>query len=572
MTILLNTTGNPITREERNKINENWSRIIGGLTEIQYQINVLAGGKEVNEILEAIRIATENAIKATEDAEDVTARANDAIAQSEIATDNAKTAALDALKAKQEAEEATNKALNKITEMNNLILTTQGLNNTSQLKIDEMNTLIATSTQLNSDLQTLKTQIQTEIALSKAATANANAAADAIKGWGTAEEWVSTKTYAKNNVVTRNGSTFQSKVNNNTNKPPTVTDANWILLAQRGVDGTGAVSTVNGVSPDANGNVQIDTGLLDTYTKAETDGLIALAENKFTSQGYATNDLDTVIEEEFRDASISGLKHVTSNGQDFLPEQTEYIGEVVVDVDGAVTTKLYRATDITTGVVNTRVIRSDSNGIISDSTWSKGGGTGSGGKFVTVPLKLKTTAKNQKNWTIPNDQLDMSTDSVMVYFNTVYLRPESYTITGSVGTGYKLSFDSPESEIADNNIDIVIFKNVPDIMGLISGTALVDGSVGMSKLSNEVKDAINEASQAKDAWQKGKFNDANVINLGSRSVSKTLYIDGIGGGWHGTTNVENLNIVIEFGSQFSGIIKATYTTFWVIKSPMVELL
>lgn len=562
MTIILNNTGNPITREERQKINENWNRIIAGLTQLQFQINVLAGGEEVDEILARIAKATADAIKATEDAEDVTARANDAIAQSEIATDNANAATMDALKAKQDADKATVDAINKITEMNTLILTTQGLNNTSQLKIDEMNTLIATSTQLNTELKTLQSQLNSEIANSKAATANANAAYEKIKGWDTAVEWKSSSTYSKNNVVTHNGSTFQSKVNNNTNNPPTATDANWILLAQRGVDGKGAVASVNGVFPDSNGNVVIDTGLLDAYTKSETDGLIASAESKFTSQGYATNDLDTATETEYKDSTISGLKHVTPNGDSFLPEQAEYLGEVVVDIDGAVTTKLYRATDLATGVVNTRVIRTDSSGVISDSTWSKGGGTGSGGKFVTVPLKLKTTAKNQKNWTIPNDQLDMSTDSVLVFFNTVYLRPEEYTITGSVGTGYKLSFDSPESEIADNNIDIVIYKNVPDVMGLISGTALVDGSVGMSKLSNEVKDAINEASQAKDAWQKGKFNDANVINLGDRSVSKSLYIDGIGGGWHGTTSVETLNITIPFDAQFSGIVKATYTTFW----------
>lgn len=562
MTILLNNTGNPITREERNKINENWDRIIGGLTELQFQINVLAGGKEVNEILEAIRIATENAIEATQNAEDVTALANEAIRNSEIATDNAKTAALDALKAKQEAENATEDALTKIATMSDLITTTEGINATSQLKIDEMNTLIATTINLQRDLETLKTQLQTEISASKVATANANAAYDKIKGWDTATVWNSTTTYSRNNVVTRNGSTFQSKVNNNTNNPPTVTDDNWIVLAQRGVDGMGSVSSVNGVMPDQDGNVVIDTGLLDTYTKSETDGLIADAENKFTSQGYATNDLESVTESQFRDSVSSGLKHITPEGEEFLPEDAEYIGETVIDVDGAVTTKLYRVTDINTGVVHTRVVRSSDIATISDSDWVQGGGSGSGGKLATISLKLKTTAVNQKNWTIPNDQLDMSTDSVMVYFNTLYLRPSEYTITGSVGTGYKLSFDSPESAIADNNIDMVIFKNVPDILGLISGTALIDGSVGMSKLSEEVKDAIDEASQAKDAWQKGKYNDVNVINLGNRSVSKTLYIDGIGGGWNGTSNVETLNITIPFDAQFSGIVKATYTTFW----------
>ncbi|OXS73213.1 hypothetical protein B1B04_13070 [Lysinibacillus sp. KCTC 33748] len=562
MTIILNNTGNPITREERIKINENWDRIIGGLTDLQFQINVLAGGKEVNEILEAIRIATENAIKATENAEEVTALANEAIAKSETATQNAKDATMDALKAKAEADKATAEAIVKIQEVAVLISETKQINSTSLATIKEMQTLITTGNTLFLDLTNLQTQLNSEIANSQVATANAKDAYEKIKGWDTATEWKSTVTYSRNNVVTRNGNTFQSKVNNNTNKPPTTTDENWILLAQRGVDGKGAVGSVNGVQPDENGNVEIDTGLLNAYTKDDTDGLIAQAENKFTSQGYTSNDLVSVTEVEFKDSTISGFKQVQTIDGSFLPDSTDYLGQVIVDIDGAVVTKHYQLVDVILGVTFTRVIRTDGANVISDSEWVKGGGSGSGGKFVTLPLKLKTTVKNQKNWTIPNDSLDLTTDSVLVYFNTVYLRPEKYSIIGSAGTGYKLSFDSPESEIADNNIDIVIFKNVPDLNGLISGTALVDGSVGMNKLSDEVKTAIEEASKTKDAWQLGKYNNAYVTNLGNRSVSKTLCIDGIGGGWNGTDNVETLNITIPFDAQFSGIVKATYTSFW----------
>lgn len=561
MTIILNNTGNPITREERIKINENWDKIIGGLTNLQYQINILAGGEEVDEILRRIAKATEDAITATTIAEEATTKANQATEESITATENAKTATMDTLKAKAEAEKATAEALVKIAEVNNLITETKQINATSQDKIKEMTTLITTGNQLYLDLNNLQAQLKTEIVNSQTATANANAAYEKVKGWDTAVEWSSTTTYSRNNVVIRNGSTYQSKVNNNTNNPPSKTDANWILLAQRGVDGLGSVVSVNGVSPDENGNVVIDTGLLDAYTKAETDGRIATAERKFTSQGYASNDLESVTEEAFRDSTISGLKLVTASDNSFLPEQGIYIGEVVVDIEGAVDTHYYQLIDVVTGNTFTRVIRNDGTNT-TDSGWVKGGGGGSGGKFVTVPLKLKTTATNQKNWTIPNDQLDLTSDSVVVYFNTTYLRPEEYTILGSVGTGYKLNFDSPESAIADNNIDIVIYKNVPDLNGLISGTALVDGSVGMTKLSGEVKDAIAEAGQAKNAWKMGEFNNSDVINLGSRSISKTLYIDGVGGGWNGAENVETLNISIPFDAQFSGIIKATYTSFW----------
>ena len=565
MTIILNNTGNPINRTERIKINENWDRIIAGLTDIQFQINVLAGGEEVNEILDAIRKATENAITATQKAEETVELANQAVAKSETATENAKAATADALKAKQDADKATAEALEKIQEVNALIQTTEGLNTESQNKIIEMRGLITQGNNLNTELTTLKNQLTgSVIPDAQQATANANAAYEKIKGWDTATEWKSTVTYSRNNVVTRNGSTFQSKVDNNVNKPPTVTDDNWILLAQRGVDGKGSVASVNGTLPDADGNVTIDVGLLDTYTKSEVDGLIAETSDKFTQEGFASDDLKTVTETELQGATITSYKHVKPDGSLFLPEQVNYLAEIVVDKDESIVTQVFSLVNIMTGKTYVRTIRKDNGSAISDSLWVEGGGggAGSGGKFVTVPLKLKTTAKNQKKWTIPQDQLDMSTDSVVAYFNTVYLRPSEYTITGSVGTNYVFNYESPESEIADNNIDIIIYKNVPDVNGLISGTALTDGSVGMTKLSQEVKDKIAEAGQSKDAWQKGKFNDVDVINLGNRSVSKTLYIDGIGGGWNGTDNVETLNITIPFDAQFSGIIKATYTTFW----------
>lgn len=366
MTVLLNQTGNPITREERIKINENWDRIITGLTALQQQINLLAGNKDVQAILdaifkaleeveksktmaeqalikaeEAVKIsdksaenankaaqdaydkaeeafkATQNADKATGDAKDATQKALNKIAELdsikvevENATENAKTAA-------DAANEATNSANNAIMEankniqdairnMNNIIndsLTdnsdkVNGLITDSNKKIEDviidMDTNVSTALQNIQDAITESNRVTVEntqkltdainemklevsqsiinannkideaidnanIATGNAiqATQDANKASNAIKGWGAAKPWDAADEYIKNNIVTFNGSTWQTLVPN-TNSQPSETNSNWILLARKGIDGTGSVGSVNGIFPDSNGNVELD--------------------------------------------------------------------------------------------------------------------------------------------------------------------------------------------------------------------------------------------------------------------------------------------------------------------------
>ena len=66
-------------------------------------------------------------------------------------------------------------------------------------------------------------------------------------------------TYDFPNLITYNGSTYMAlkQVRGIT---PTNDKVNYRLIAQRGVDGLGSVSKVNGISPDLNGNVIIDVG------------------------------------------------------------------------------------------------------------------------------------------------------------------------------------------------------------------------------------------------------------------------------------------------------------------------
>jgi len=334
LTIILNTTGNPITREERIKINENWTRIISGLTDLQFQINALAGGEDVDDLIKSIKQAIDDALLA--------------ISKIETATDNANLATQDAIN-------ATNTALTKIGEIEVLIAESMKLNtestklNTESAKLNteakqniaQMTTIITTGNQLISDLTALKADIQTAVI-------QAQVALEQVYGWGTSTPWSNVETYIKNNIVTHNGSTWQSLVNDNLNNEPSELSPHWILMAKRG----------------------------------------------------------------------------------------------------------------------------------------------SSNKLVAHADKLATTSIGQVVWDLPSDYNPV-TDTIMFYFNTVYLRPSEYTITGDDVAGYKLNYTSPETAIADNNIDTLIFKNVPvNDLGQIDGMDLVNGSVTLDKLGQDVKNAI----------------------------------------------------------------------------------
>lgn len=92
-------------------------------------------------------------------------------------------------------------------------------------------------------------------------------------------EYSAATTYKKNNTARYNGNLFISRVDNNVGNTPNVSADTefWALAAQRGVDGTGAVSTVNSIAPDAGGNVVLTkaniglTNVDDVKQAAKTD-------------------------------------------------------------------------------------------------------------------------------------------------------------------------------------------------------------------------------------------------------------------------------------------------------------
>ncbi|MFY0521160.1 hypothetical protein ACOMCU_25530 [Lysinibacillus sp. UGB7] len=206
MTISLHSTQSPVSRAERNKINENWNRIIKGLTNLQIQINILAGG-EVDELLErlnqavnAANIAVQQAIAANDAATQDAINANNtalqtalqtvsvtladlnvAIANANTATASANDAANNTNQAIQNAKNATQDALNAVTTMQNFV---------NQL---------SPKSEYNNEVQ-----------------------------------------YSTNNIVTLKGSSFIALKNTKGNAPPTpplVVNAHWQLLAEKGGKG-----------------------------------------------------------------------------------------------------------------------------------------------------------------------------------------------------------------------------------------------------------------------------------------------------------------------------------------------
>lgn len=122
-------------------------------------------------------------------------------------------------------------------------------------------TTLANTAASNADLATSNANTAASTATTAATNADIASAnvQDVIDTFGYVAPWSNTSTYEKNNIVSFNGSSFISKVDGNIANIPVegATTPEWGLLAQRGVDGEGSVSTVNGILPDINGNVEL---------------------------------------------------------------------------------------------------------------------------------------------------------------------------------------------------------------------------------------------------------------------------------------------------------------------------
>jgi len=580
MVIILHTTQSPVSRSERMKINENWQRIIEGLSKLQLQINILAGGEEVDELILRINQAIEMVSTALQDTEKVIIEANKATMNAQEASDNANTAV-------QVVNEAMGEAGQLMANLDALKAELEQM----KYKLETLSTEAEAAT-INANnaaqvVTNLTDAISEAITVANNATQEANNAAQLIAGWGTASVWNATTEYGKNNITTYNGSTWQS-LTTNKNSVPSESNKDWILLAQRGVDGTGSVSMVAGKSPDADGNVPLTSIDIGAETPSGAQEKANKIQEWVQAHGLGTNQPELIsLPDSLLNKMESGFWNVENKpGSVSLPNDIEdfhvYVG-IKSDDQSDKIYQTFLAISQKTAKTYTRVITNDGqvNNHLDDTGWIEGGegGTGGGLKLNINTYNLQTTMDNQKTWDLPKELYDKNNDEIIVFHNGIYLPPISWDITGNASSGYVLTIpDNPIEKQIDNNVSILIFKNVPATGDeQFSGSLLTDGSVTMNKLSQDVHDAINGASEkveivdnltvggsnkalsaemgkklkaivdekvdkteldvlktevnehldqmkpkVDNSWQKGVYNDTDITNIGARNAVKVL--------------------------------------------------
>lgn len=286
----LNHINSALTREERIRLNQNWDIIRDGINNIQSQMNLVFGG-EADKIIAAINKALEDvdtnskelllliaeinqkiteSIQSTTNANEATVQANTASVNAVVATnaantavDNASTATAQANTARDNANTATNAANTAISTANSRIQEMTNAINDFTLVLTEAETRLA---DFNNNSTTAITNVTN-------ATEKAEEVVDELEGYTYPSVSFSLATsFVKHRAARFNGSTYRAKqdtLGNPLPVSPAVENDWWVLEAQRGTDGTGAVSSVNNIPPDEDGNV--DLGNLATNWESIDD-------------------------------------------------------------------------------------------------------------------------------------------------------------------------------------------------------------------------------------------------------------------------------------------------------------
>lgn len=158
-----------------------------------------------------------------------------------------------------------------------------------QKLIDQINDIFNQGNIIIGDLNTALKDATTVITNAQNATTEANnAAQDALNAindmqtfinqFGNAESYDNTKLYKVNNLVEYDGSGFICIKDTQGNPPPTLSTKRnqwWQLFAQKGLDGTGAVSKVAGKSPELDGNVPLSPNDIGAVNDTDFNGHLA---------------------------------------------------------------------------------------------------------------------------------------------------------------------------------------------------------------------------------------------------------------------------------------------------------
>ena len=230
---------------------------------------------------------------------------------------------VDAIKATQDANTQANNAKVEAENAKKQADYTQSIGDTVADKLDE----------IESVKQDVISKGETTQAQGLKAKEQGDYAQSVIDSYKHVGDWNGSIDYKKNQEVLFNGSTYRAIEDNKGTQP---TDkSKWQLIAQRGVDGEGAVASVNGIMPDSDGNVNLG----DIASKEYVDDKIGDVDlSALETKKDATAKLTEA--KEYTDTQISAIPEVDlspletkEDAQAKLTEAKQYTDEKIGDVD-----------------------------------------------------------------------------------------------------------------------------------------------------------------------------------------------------------------------------------------------
>ncbi|MGM9925223.1 MAG: hypothetical protein ACI35R_13340 [Bacillus sp. (in: firmicutes)] len=248
------------------------------LDELRRQLNLL----NIDEILALLQQIQTKITEANTAAILATEKANAANTAATNANTKATLADSKATFAQEKGDYATEKAVlaNEAATRAN-----QEASNLSQLKVDVVDATQAAN-EATGKANTAASNANTATEKAASATSKLEPLLPNVQGLVNTGSYVNTTPYKKNNIVEYNGSSFQALEDTVGNPPPVLpvkSNEFWMLVAQRGVDGEGSVSTVNGKAPNVNGNIDltaVEIGAIEKIEKGVANGIPTLDANK----------------------------------------------------------------------------------------------------------------------------------------------------------------------------------------------------------------------------------------------------------------------------------------------------
>ncbi|MED1907879.1 pyocin knob domain-containing protein, partial [Cytobacillus firmus] len=299
----------------------------------QFEQRINTAVTEANTATTAANNAANTANQVAQDVSEATTAANNAASNANTAANAANTAAISANDAAAAANASAGEAETAATNATNASDAANTASNAANLAsiaasdaADLANTAASNADAATNSATTAAENANTATTAANNAAVNTQAIVDNTKF---IEIYNPLTQYKKNNIVSLNGSSFIAKRDTMGNTPiGDASDLNWGLIAQRGVDGTGSVSTVNNIPPDENGNVEItipdpDLSGYETVTgaqeKADAAEANAIAWGKSYGLGTVSKtlssvDLDGVAENGLYYASAVSNRPIAENG------------------------------------------------------------------------------------------------------------------------------------------------------------------------------------------------------------------------------------------------------------------